>query len=57
MDAETQPLEADDVGVTRGALPVAPLGMPKQLLERPEGLRTRLLALVGAGVRTRGLGN
>ncbi len=49
--------DADLVGTTIGALPVAPLAMPRQVLERPGRLRARLAALFGAGIRTRGLGN
>jgi|GEM_PF-6142839 len=49
--------DADHVGTTIGALPAAPLAMPRQVLERPSTLWSRLIAVFGAGVRTRGLGS
>lgn len=49
--------DADHVGTTMGALPAAPLAMPRQVLERPSTLWSRLIAVFGAGVRTRGLGS
>jgi len=49
--------DADHVGTTIGALPAAPLAMPRQVLERPHTLWSRLIAVFGAGVRTRGLGS
>lgn len=52
-----QEQDADHVGTTIGALPVAPLAMPRQVLEQPTRFWSRLAAVFGAGVRTRGLGN
>lgn len=54
---DMQEQDADHVGTTIGALPVAPLAMPRQVLEQPTRFWSRLAAVFGAGVRTRGLGN
>lgn len=57
LKGEMQEQDADHVGTTIGALPAAPLPMPRQVLEQPVGLWSRLAAVFGAGIRTRGLGN
>ncbi|MDP3340806.1 hypothetical protein [Frigidibacter sp.] len=49
--------DADHVGTTIGALPTAPLAMPRQVLERSSTLWSRLMAVFGAGIRTRRLGS
>ncbi|GGH63580.1 hypothetical protein GVY41_19235 [Frigidibacter albus] len=54
---DMQMQDADHVGTLIGALPAAPLAMPRQVLERPSTLWSRLIAVFGAGVRTRRLGN
>lgn len=55
-DVPTQEQRADRVGESIGALPAAPMVMPKQVLEQPVRLRARLGALLGAGIRARRLG-
>lgn len=49
--------DADHVGTTIGALPAAPLAMPRQVLEQPITLWSRIATALGAGVRSRGLGS
>lgn len=48
---------AENVGVTIGLLPTAPLAMPKQVLERRLGLMARLAGLWRLAQRPRGLGH
>lgn len=57
FDENMTNVTADDVGVSFGALPVAPMVMPRQVLEQPLGIRARLAAVFGQGVRTRGIGH
>ena len=57
LKGDMQEQDADHVGTTIGALPAAPLPMPRQVLEQPSRLWARLAAALGAGVRTRGLGS
>lgn len=57
LDREFTLEEIEAVGDGFGALPVAPMVMPEQVLERGAGLRARIAALVPVSFGTRKAGH